>query len=92
LQDIHISDAQAALSEMQGEPRRKLQELLDEIQKMDVLRMKSEYRAKHYQVFLDHPTEFTQLLPTLVNGFFAAFGGDFVDSAGSRASHEPAGQ
>jgi hypothetical protein len=87
LQDIHISDAQAALSEMQGEPRRKLQELLDEIQKMDVPRMKAEYRAKHYQVFLDHPTEFTQLLPRLVNGFFAAFGGNFVDSPRSRVSH-----
>ena len=87
LQDIHINDAQAALSEMQEEPKGKLRELLDEIQKMDVPRMKSEYRAKHYQVFMDHPTEFTQLLPNLINGFFAAFGGDFVDSAGPRASH-----
>jgi len=52
-----------------------------------VPRMKSEYRAKHYQVFLDHPTEFTRLLPNLINGFFAAFGGDFVDSAGPHASH-----
>ena len=87
LQDIHMNEAQAALSEMQGEPRRKLQELLDEIQKMDVPRMKSEYRAKHYQVFLDHPSEFTQLLPNLINGFFTAFGGDFVDSAEPLASH-----
>ena len=87
LQDIHMNDAQTALSEMQGESKRRLQELLDEIQKMDVPRMKSEYRAKHYQVFLDHPTEFTRLLPNLINGFFAAFGGDFVDSAGPHASH-----
>jgi hypothetical protein len=81
LQDIHLSDAQAALGEMQGEPRRDLQGLLVEIQTMDVARIKSEYRAKHYQVFLDHPTEFTRLLPNLINGFFAAFGGDFVNPA-----------
>ena len=86
LQDIHMSDAQAALGEMQGEPRRELQGLLVEIQTMDVARITSEYRAKHYQVFLDHPTEFTRLLPNLINGFFAAFGGDFVNPADAHIS------
>lgn len=81
LDEIRVSDAQAALAGMQGEQRRQLQDLLDKIQKMDVPGMKAEYRAKHYQVFLDHPSEFTQLLPNLINGFFAAFGGDFDDSA-----------
>ncbi len=80
LEQIHLSDAQAALSQMQGDPRRQLQTLLDEIQKMDVPGMKADYRAKHYQIFLDHPSEFTQLLPNLINGFFAAFGGDFAYS------------
>jgi hypothetical protein len=86
LEDIHVNDAEVALSGMQGEPRRKLQNLLDEIQKIDVPGMKAAYRAKHYQVFLDHPSEFTRLLPNLINGFFGAFGGDFEDAAGPRAS------
>jgi hypothetical protein len=83
LQDLHIDDARTALNEMQGGQRRKLQQLLYEIQKLDVAKMKMEYRAKHYQVFLDHRTEFTQLLPRLVNGFFAAFGADFVTTSES---------
>jgi hypothetical protein len=45
---------------------------------MDVARWKREYRSKHYQIFLDYPTEFSLLLPKLVEGFFEPFGGDFL--------------
>ena len=44
-----------------------------------VARRKREYRAKHYQIFLDYPTEFSLLLPNLIEGFFEPFGGDFLD-------------
>jgi hypothetical protein len=50
-----------------------------DIQHMDVARWKREYRAKHYQIFLDYPTEFSLLLPNLIEGFFKPFGGDFLE-------------
>jgi hypothetical protein len=83
LREITLKDAEAALPTMQGAEKHKLRALRDQIREMNVPDMVARYRSLHYQVFMDHPTEFTRLLPNLINGFFAAFGGDFVLKAGS---------
>jgi hypothetical protein len=78
LHDITINDAESVLPKMKEAEKQRLQSLLDEIRGMNVPGMVAQYRSMHYQVFLDHPTEFTRLLPRLIYGFFSAFGGDFV--------------
>ena len=40
--------------------------------------MKRAYRTKHYEILLGAPSEFTPPLPHLIDGFFAAFGADYV--------------
>lgn len=78
LDDITMRDAEAAISGMKGEEKQKVEHLIAEIRTMDVPEMMARYRAMHYQVFMDHPTPFTVLLPRLINGFFASFGGNFI--------------
>lgn len=81
--DITARDAQDALNNLSAEDRAKLRRLLGEIRMLDVAKMKERFRAKHYQIFVDHPTEFTPLLPKLIDGFFNAFGANFLDELGA---------
>ncbi len=80
IEEIRLSDARAALSISGPETRSELESLLNMIERRDVAAMKTRFQAKHYQIFLDYPTEFTPLLPKLVNGFFNSFGADFLDT------------
>ena len=77
---IHAAEARGVLDKLDEGARKELASLLEEIAAMNVAEMKARFQTKHYQLFLDYPTEFTPLLPNLVNGFFNAFGADFVDS------------
>jgi hypothetical protein len=71
--------AQAHLRDLPAGERARLQALLESIDRAGMPTMKRAYQQKHYQLFLDYPTEFTPLLPGLIDGFFRAFGGDFVN-------------
>lgn len=75
---IRMADARAAIARMDAAPARELSETLDAIERLDVPAMKARFQRKHYQIFIDAPNEFTKLLPGLINGFFNAFGADFV--------------
>jgi hypothetical protein len=76
---LRIREAILALDHLRGDAQAELRGLIADIQNIDVARWKHEYRAKHYQVFLDCPTEFSLLLPNLIEGFFKPFGGDFLE-------------
>jgi hypothetical protein len=80
IRSLRYTDAQKALETMDLTQRRELEGLLREISRADVPGMKTNFTSKHYQIFLDCKNEFTELLPLLVNGFFDAFGADFVSS------------
>jgi hypothetical protein len=75
---ITIAQADEVLNTEQGEPRTQLENALREVKTFDVEEMKARYTSAHYKIFIDYPTDFTALLPKLVNGFFDAFGADFV--------------
>jgi hypothetical protein len=84
LPEIGISQAEEALQQMGKEDeadKRELEQALSTIQMLDVPVMKAHYRARHYQIFDDYPTDFTSLLPHLIDGFFDAFGADFLTQA-----------
>jgi hypothetical protein len=51
--------------------------LLETISAVDFEAMKKHFTQKHYQIFFDCLSDFTPLLPQLVDGFFNAFGADF---------------
>ena len=80
---IGLDDAKEALAKLSAEDREKLKLLIQDIEAMNVGKMKTQLRAERYQIFLDHPTEFSALLPNLINWFFNSFGADFVSSPGS---------
>lgn len=75
---IHMTQAQQALHSQRGESKQDLQDALLAVKAFDIPAMKARYRAKHYQIFIDYPTDFTALLPQLIDGFFDAFGADFL--------------
>lgn len=75
---ITVALAKQALSGQSGGSKPELENAILVIQKLDVPAMKSRYREKHYQIFLDYPTDFTNELPMLINGFFESFGAGFV--------------
>jgi hypothetical protein len=74
---IRIKDAEASLSQLHGQEKVKLQRLIHEIEAMDVSKMKATVRSGRYQIFLDHPSEFSVMVPNLINWFFNSFGADF---------------
>ena len=76
--EINIKQAEEALHREQGESKSQLESAIRQVQAFDVPAMESRYRAAHYQIFMDYPTEFTALLPKLINGFFDAFSANFV--------------
>jgi len=76
---LRVREAILALDHLRADDQAELRGLIADIQNMDVARWKHEYRAKHYQIFLDYPTEFSLLLPNLIEGFFKPFGGDFLE-------------
>jgi hypothetical protein len=80
---IRMNDAREALAQLTAEDEMKLRLLIQDIEAMDVGKMKTQLRAERYQIFLDHPTEFSALLPNLIDWFFNSFGADFVPSPGS---------
>jgi DNA-binding transcriptional MerR regulator len=75
---IRIDDAKQALTQLPAEDQKKLRQLIQEIEAMDVGRMKAQLRAERYQIFLDHPSEFSALLPKLIDWFFNSFNADFT--------------
>jgi len=75
---IRLSDAREALWRLPAEDQNNLQQLIQEIEAADVGKMKAQLRAERYQIFTDHPSEFSALLPNLINWFFNSFGADFV--------------
>jgi hypothetical protein len=77
---IRIDDAREALAQLTAEDKIKLLGLIQDIEVMNVGKMKTQLRAERYQIFLDHPTEFSALLPNLIDWFFNAFGAEFVSS------------
>jgi hypothetical protein len=80
---IRLNDAREALAQLTAEDQEKLRLLIQDIEAMNVGKMKTQLRAERYQIFLDHPTEFSALLPNLIDWFFNSFGADFVPSPGS---------
>ncbi len=78
---IRLRDAKAALAQLPVGDRKKLQQLIQEIEALDVGKMKLELRTKRYQIFLDHPSEFSALLPNLIDWFFNSFGAGFVTAS-----------
>ncbi len=76
--EINIKQAEEVLHREHGESNIQLQNAIHQVQAFDVPAMKARYRAAHYQIFMDFPTEFTVLLPKLIDGFFNAFGANFV--------------
>jgi hypothetical protein len=75
---IRLSDAREVLRQLPTEDQKKLQHLIQETEAADVGKMKAQLRAERYQIFTDHPSEFSALLPNLINWFFNSFGADFV--------------
>jgi hypothetical protein len=75
---INMAQAKQALSDESGESKKTLENVIAEIQALDVPAMKARYQAQHYQIFLDYPTDFTEKLPILIDGFFNSFGAGFV--------------
>jgi len=75
---IRIDDAKQALTQLPAEDQKKLRQLIQEIEAMDVGRMKAQLRAERYQIFRDHPSEFSALLPKLIDWFFNSFNADFT--------------
>jgi hypothetical protein len=75
---ITMAEAEQALRDQPGGSKQELENAILAIQKFDVPAMKSRYREKHYQIFIDYPTDFTNELPMLINGFFESFGSGFV--------------
>jgi hypothetical protein len=76
---LRVREGILALDHLRAADRAELRGLMTDIRNMDVARWKREYRAKHYQIFIDYPTEFSLLLPSLIEGFFKPFGGDFLE-------------
>ena len=77
--DIHMAQAREVLVSSKGPLKDQLSGALHSLDAYDVSTMKAEYRSRHYQIFLDYPTDFTSLLPRLINSFFDAFGADFLE-------------
>ncbi len=77
--EIGMAQAEQALRGERGASKDQLEAAIRQVQAFDVPAMKARYRARHYQIFLDYPTDFTALLPNLINGFFNAFGAGFVE-------------
>ncbi len=69
--------ARQALTQQTGEPKQQLERALQALQTFDIVAMKDRYRADHYQIFVDYPTDFTDELPMLINGFFQFIRGRF---------------
>jgi hypothetical protein len=75
---IDMAKARQAAGEQTGDSRQELESALRTIQSLNVPAMKNRYRAEHYQIFLDYPTDFTKELPMLIDGFFNSFGAGFL--------------
>jgi hypothetical protein len=80
LRSLRDADADEALKTMEPARRVELEDQLRTIRTADIPGMKVRFVSKHYRIFSDCENEFTQLLPLLVDGFFDAFGADFVSS------------
>ena len=78
-QEIGRADAQRALESLEGPRRDELKAILAQVTPERFERMKTAFEQKHYQIFKDYETEFTPLLPILVDGFFESFGLSFVE-------------
>jgi hypothetical protein len=78
-QPWNLAAAEKHLQQLPAGDRQQLQALLERIDRAGIPAMKRAYQRKHYQLFVDYPTEFTPLLPGLIDGFFRAFGGDFIN-------------
>jgi hypothetical protein len=76
---IDMAKAKQSLGDLTGDSKQQLQTALETIQALNVPAIKDRYRAQHYQIFLDYPTDFTKELPMLVNGFFNSFGAGFLE-------------
>ena len=77
--EIGLSQAKEALTASNGIQKDQLAAALRALDAYDIPKMKADYRSRHYQIFVDYPTEFTSLLPQLIDSFFGAFGADFVE-------------
>jgi hypothetical protein len=76
---ICAADARLAAEELVGPQREALLQALKAVDAEQLAALKRAYQKKHYQIFADCPSEFTPLLPLLIDGFFEAFGGDFFE-------------
>ena len=88
---IDMAKAKAAAGELTGDSRRQLEGALQSIQALNVPAMRDRYRADHYQIFLDYPTDFTKELPMLIDGFFNSFGAGFLEERAQRGSKDGVG-
>jgi hypothetical protein len=73
-----IAEARARAASLGAAEQAELHTILARLEVAQLPEMKAAFRSKHYQLFIDHPTEFTHLLPGLIDGFFNAFGADFL--------------
>ncbi len=77
--EIDMAQAEQALQGEHGASKAQLETAIHQVQAFNVPAMEARYRARHYQIFMDYPTDFTALLPKLIDGFFNAFGAGFVE-------------
>lgn len=77
-EQIGMADAKRLLAHETGPSEQRLTAAIKQIQSLNVPEMKERYRADHYQIFVDYPTDFTKLLPMLIDGFFNSFGANFL--------------
>jgi len=86
-QELTFQDAKRELASGHLNPatQSELAALVAKIQDADMPAMKERFVKKHYQIFYDCPNEFTALLPQLLDGFFNAFGADFVTSGSNKS-------
>jgi hypothetical protein len=78
---IRLTEAKEALAQLPVADQKKLQQLIQEIEALDVGKMKLQLRNQRYQIFLDHPSPFSPLLPNLIDWFFNSFGADSVPAS-----------